>query len=828
MLDQPLLDQIERTGQGHLLQFWSELSVEAQDRFAKQLADIDWDLISGYRQDAGEKSLGGDFHVRDAIPPTHVVRFPVTANEQIEWDEARLLGESALASGRVGAVLLAGGHGTRLGFKHSKGLFPISPVTQKSLLEIFASQILAVSKKFGHTIPYFIMTSEGNHAEIESFFRKHHYFGLNSQDLFFFHQGFAPSLDLQTGKILLASKGALSLSPDGHGGIFAALWKAGLFEEMRKRGVDYLFSHQVDNPLVKVCDPDFIGQHIRHQSEVSTKVVAKMTPDEKVGIAVNLGGHTRIVEYSDLPSDLANARDSNGNLRFWAGNTAIHLFNRSFLERVATDHSELPWHRAIKKLPYIDREGNRITASYENGVKFERFIFDTMPLAKVALIIETLRDEEFAPLKNQQGEFSPEYVRQKMIARASSWLAYAGITPPADAMVEISPFLAMSATELRAHRAELANVRFDQPQYLSPVSRENIGNAEGQSDSARVAPFPKITEPLVFDSFCRPQVWGGRYLGDVLGHHLPARGPYGEAWDLSSQPLHESRVIEGPFAGRSLSDLWTHFGRELVGREPQGAFPLLLKWLECRELLSVQVHPDDEMARRVLREPYGKSEAWVVIFAEPTARIYAGLRPQLTREDVVFHLNAGTLHECLHSFVPKVGDCISIPAGTIHAAGGGLVLAEVQQSSDATFRLFDWNRLGFDGKHRPLQIDRALDAIDWNQGPVSPIIPAEVIGQSFAGAHAETLVEGNGFRLERYTVHSQLMNPHPGELTIWMVLAGKFHLSLDNHSYSRQFDQGSSVMIPASVNGAVWKTQNERGQNERGSSQLLCIRLRLV
>lgn len=259
MLDQPLLDQIERTGQGHLLQFWSELSVEAQGRFAKQLADIDWDLISGYRQDAGEDSLGGDFNVRDAIPPTHVVRIPVTATEQIEWDEARVLGESALASGRVGAVLLAGGHGTRLGFKHSKGLFPISPVTQKSLLEIFASQILAVSKKFGHTIPYFIMTSEGNHAEIESFFRKHHYFGLNSQDLFFFHQGFAPSLDLQTGKVLLASKGVLSLSPDGHGGIFAALWKAGLFEEMRKRGVDYLFSHQVDNPLVKVCDPDFIG-----------------------------------------------------------------------------------------------------------------------------------------------------------------------------------------------------------------------------------------------------------------------------------------------------------------------------------------------------------------------------------------------------------------------------------------------------------------------------------------------------------------------------------------------------------------------------------------
>lgn len=322
----------------------------------------------------------------------------------------------------------------------------------------------------------------------------------------------------------------------------------------------------------------------------------------------------------------------------------------------------------------------------------------------------------------------------------------------------------------------------------------------------------------MFDTYCRPQVWGGRLLGQLLGRTLPTDGPYGESWDLCTQKLHVSRVISGAHEGRDLADLWSTSGRELSGSERHEPFPLLLKWLECRELLSVQVHPDDEMAQRVLNEPYGKSEAWVVIHAEPTARIYAGLKPEVTRESFARQIESGTVESCLHSFIPKAGDCISIPAGTVHAAGGGLVIAEVQQSSDATFRLYDWNRLGLDGKPRPLQISLAMEAINWSQGPVSPVVPVE-LPTSSDGIHAELLVDGHGFRMERHTIHRSVPIPYEGEFTIWMVLEGSVVLSHGDHQ--RRHCQGSTIVVPAVARENFWTPEGGDG-----SVKLLCVRLR--
>lgn len=332
--------------------------------------------------------------------------------------------------------------------------------------------------------------------------------------------------------------------------------------------------------------------------------------------------------------------------------------------------------------------------------------------------------------------------------------------------------------------------------------------------------LPSITAPLVFDTYCRPQVWGGRLLGEWFGRVLPTEGPYGESWDVCAQKLHVSRVLEGPCAGYDLNELWNQCGRDLTGRNRNDPFPLLLKWLECRELLSLQVHPDDAMARRVLNEPYGKSEAWVVIHAEQAARIYAGLKQGVTRSDFVMHLNAGTLQECLHSFTPSPGDCISIPAGTIHAAGGGLVFAEVQQSSDATFRLYDWNRLGLDGQPRALQIDRALEAIDWNQGPIGPLATVPIPGAT-GDVHSEKIVDERGFRLERHTLRSTWANPYSKEFTAWMVLEGKGKLFSDNSGYRRQICIGDTIVIPACVEGTAWSPENEE-------LKLLCIRLEKV
>jgi UDP-N-acetylglucosamine/UDP-N-acetylgalactosamine diphosphorylase len=463
-----LFDQVRKAGQQHLLQFWNELNDEEKQQLKSQIESLDWNLIDSYQPESGNDRKDWDQQVRRATPPSHVVRFSSLGNRYQQLTPTRELGETALRQGKVGAVLLAGGQGTRLGFEHSKGLFPIGPVTGKTLLELLATQVLAVSRRYGVSIPYFVMTSDGTHHEIEEFYKKNSYFGLNPDDVYLFEQGRAPSLDMKTGQVLLASKSSLSLNPDGHGGIFAALWKAGLFETMRARGIEYLFSHQIDNPLVKVCDPEFIGLHLQHQADVSTKVVSKTGPDEKVGVAADINGRTQIIEYIDMPEELAKAREANGELRFWAGSTAIHLFNRSFVERVATSQSELPWHRAIKRIPYINEKGDRVVPETENGVKFERFIFDTLPLAKVALIVETLRDEEFAPLKNKSGDFSPDYVRERMVRVATNWLRDAGIRVPKGIPVEISPLFAMNSQEIAGRLSEIAGLEFDRPQFLGP------------------------------------------------------------------------------------------------------------------------------------------------------------------------------------------------------------------------------------------------------------------------------------------------------------------------------------------------------------------------
>ncbi len=804
-MDLTLSSQLEHHGQQHVLQFWSELTAARQDAFVRQLAQIDWNLVDSFSPNSAQSTPGSAGSVGTIAPPTHVVRKPQNEAEFAKWQQARQLGELALRQGKVGAVLLAGGQGSRLGSAQPKGMFPIGPVSQKSLFEILAEQIVALSDRYGHAIPYLLMTSDGTHDDTVAYFEQHDCFGLDRSNLFFFQQGYAPSLDSQTGKLLLSEKGVLSMSPDGHGGLLTALRKAGLFEELRRRGVEYLFSHQVDNPLVKACDPEFIGLHIQHGADVSTKVVTKTGPEEKVGVAVDVDGRTAIIEYSDLPSSFANEREINGELRFWAGSTAIHLFCRSFLEYVATSTNSLPWHRAVKKIPYVDRQGRLVQPEKENGIKFERFLFDTLPLAKTALIVETKRAEEFAPLKNSTGDFSPEYVRNQMTQVAANWLKQAGMAVPVGAIIEISPRYALSAEDLIARKNELLDLNWNHPVYLGP-SRALAMNIQLQ-DAKRphVKSKRKTIEPLIFEPFYRPQVWGGRGLQTQLGRRLPEAGPYGEAWELSPQKLHVSRVTEGSYAGHDLNDLWTNCRPMLSGNTGPDNFPLLIKWLECHELLSLQVHPDDQMAQRVLGEPFGKSEAWVVVSVEPTARIFAGLKPGITRADVVAHINAGTLVECLHSFVPAAGDCISIPAGTIHAAGGGMLVAEVQQSSDATFRLFDWNRLGLDGVPRALQVERALEAVNWDQGPISPVIPREIHSEC-GGVRAEHLVDSPSFRMERYQVRQSFPSPHHGEMTIWMVLDGKARLSDPVTDYRHEFIKGATTVIPAAASDLVWES----------------------
>jgi mannose-6-phosphate isomerase len=310
-------------------------------------------------------------------------------------------------------------------------------------------------------------------------------------------------------------------------------------------------------------------------------------------------------------------------------------------------------------------------------------------------------------------------------------------------------------------------------------------------------------QPLVFEPYLRPQVWGGRRLQEVLGKRLSAEGRFGESWEVSAHPQHVSRVAEGPLAGRLLTDLWREHPAEFFGTHavPPARFPLLVKYLDCEESLSVQVHPTDELARELLGEKCGKTEAWVVIAAEPEGRIFAGLKPGVTRRDFERHLAAGTVAECLHSFTPKAGDCVHLPAGTVHAVGGGVVLAEVQQSSDATFRLFDWNRIGPDGKPRPLHREHGLRAIDWSAGPVNPVIVERT-----TGFPNERLVRCPYFTLDRHTLDGGWRQPFEAErLTIWMLLEGEAELTSDD-GYQRTLTRGETILVPASGGRFVWST----------------------
>jgi UDP-N-acetylglucosamine/UDP-N-acetylgalactosamine diphosphorylase len=332
-------------------------------------------------------------------------------------------------------------------------MYPIGPVTQKSLFQIHAEKVLALRRRYGKAIPFLIMTSPATHEETESFFRDHRFFGLPTKDVVFFRQGTMPALDRESGRLLLSGPGELFTSPNGHGGTLTALAETGLLRRLRADGIRHVFYFQVDNPLVRVADPVFLGHHLAARAEVSSKAVAKEGPADKLGNLVLIDGRCSMIEYSDLPAKLGRQTDEEGRLRIWAGSPAIHFFAVDFLERVTKDAEQIPFHIAWKKVPYLDDRGNVVEPAEENAFKFERFIFDVLPLAERWTVVETDRRREFVPLKNATGADSPQVVQQAISDLAADWLEQAGVAVPrrpdgAATPLEISPLYALDADEL--------------------------------------------------------------------------------------------------------------------------------------------------------------------------------------------------------------------------------------------------------------------------------------------------------------------------------------------------------------------------------------------
>ncbi|HVJ86219.1 MAG TPA: UDPGP type 1 family protein [Caulifigura sp.] len=440
-----LQQRVAAAGQQHLFQFWNELDEPQQRALLRDVEGIDFDRLQRLlhaRADLHASGAAAGDRVERAESPSQLVRQPKSDADREAWASAAATGRDLLAQGKVGALLVAGGQGTRLGFDQPKGMFPVGPISGKSLYQWFAEQLRCRGAEARRSIPYFMMTSEATHNDTLGDFKANNFFGLVKEDVFMFQQGLLPAIAADSDRILLDEKFRVSLSPDGHGGLLHALSMHGLLEEMTRRGLEYLYYHQVDNPTAIVCDPAFIGWHVQQQSEVSTKVVKKVSPDERMGVVCSVDGKTEIIEYSDLTPEQCRKKDAGGNDIFWAGSTAMHVFSVSFLMRLVEEDIDLPYHIAKKAVPFVDESGNRVTPTSPNATKFEQFVFDTLPLAANALVVEADRAAEFNPVKNKEGADSPATTRAALIANHRRWAERAGATVKPGVTVEISPLLA--------------------------------------------------------------------------------------------------------------------------------------------------------------------------------------------------------------------------------------------------------------------------------------------------------------------------------------------------------------------------------------------------
>ena len=456
-----LLHRLRTHHQEHVLFGWERLTATERHALVKQLSGID---LAEIERLYALRDQGQALPSMDRITPVPLI--PPDGHTKTD----RQTGDAALARGEVAVLLVAGGQGSRLGFEKPKGMFPIGPISNKTLFQIHAEKVFALSRRYGRPIPFLIMTSPATDADTKAFFAENQYFGLSATEVFFFEQSTMPAVDIASGKLLLEKPGVLFTGPNGHGGTLTALADSGLLDSLKSRDIRSIFYLQVDNPLVKIADPSFLGQHQLYRSEASSKAIEKAHSKEKMGVLALIDGRCGIIEYSDMPEELLHATDPAGKLLHRAGSPAIHIFDVDFLARITQGETRLPYHIARKKVPCIDAAGRPVTPEKENALKFELFIFDALPLAERWLVVESLRSEEFSPVKNAEGADSPATTKRDLINLAARWLEQAGVKIPCDALgnaitpVEISPRFALDSQELASRVS--SEYAFDGPKYL--------------------------------------------------------------------------------------------------------------------------------------------------------------------------------------------------------------------------------------------------------------------------------------------------------------------------------------------------------------------------
>ena len=430
---------LKKCGQEHVLAYWKKLSKGERAALLAQVAAIDPKSVRQC-QEALAKGADVPDSSKGKAPKVAVLKGKLLA-------AAVAAGEKELRAGRVAALLVAGGQGSRLGYDGPKGCYSIGPITGAPLFYFHARKILARTIRYGRVIPWYIMTSEANNEATIRCFEENDYFGLNPDDVFFFTQGMWPGM-AKDGKIILDAPGHVFMSPDGHGGLLAALKRSGALADMKKRGIKSVFFFQVDNPLVEVADPAFVGFHVTARSEYSLKLCAKRDPKEKVGMPMRFGSAYRMVEYSEMTDEQCYRRDAKGRLYFLYGSPAIHVFDRAFLEREAA--KAMPIHLAFKKIPFVSDKGTVVKPDEPNGYKFEKFIFDVLPNAKTVAFMAFDQQDEFSPVKNAEGGDSPATCKADMQAKWRRWLAESGVTIDPSVPLEIDPAYAVDAADIKS------------------------------------------------------------------------------------------------------------------------------------------------------------------------------------------------------------------------------------------------------------------------------------------------------------------------------------------------------------------------------------------
>ena len=393
---------LKANGQEHLITYMEQATDKQLEKLEKQIDSIDFEeLRKLYKISTESKTKAVEGMIIEHIKFTDKYNMP-----EEKYEKLKEIGTDIIKSGKYAAVTMAGGQGTRLGHTGPKGTFWLNVKNgPKFLFEILTESLKESEKEFGVIVPWYIMTSTDNNDETEKFFEEHDYFGYGKENIKFFKQNDLPILD-EDGKLMMEEDYSIKVAADGNGCIYKAMKQQGVLDDMRQKGIEWIFVGNVDNAILDMCDPILLGLTVSEGNELGCKSIVKRDPHEKVGAFCKKNGKPGVIEYTELPDEMAEERDEEGELLFGEASINHNLYKITALEKLAD--KKLPYHSAYKKQNYLGMDGKLVSATEPNSYKYEAFIFDGFGFFDDMSILRGRREEDFAPVKNRLGEDSPE------------------------------------------------------------------------------------------------------------------------------------------------------------------------------------------------------------------------------------------------------------------------------------------------------------------------------------------------------------------------------------------------------------------------------------